>query len=165
MENEQAVPDTTEQAAAEVKAEQLPAENAPQAPPDADEKPAVQPESLKDQAEDEAKAPDEPAAAPQQAQEAAPPEHDARLADAELRAAAALAGIPAARIPYAVRMADAAKVEDAESAARQIAAIVRDVPELKQQAQSTGSNGNFARKGAAQDPVTQAILDGFDRRF
>lgn len=72
----------------------------------------------------------------------------AKLADAELRAAAALAGIPAERIPYAVRMADASKVVDAKSAGEQIAAIVKDVPELKQQPQATGSAGNFPRKTA-----------------
>lgn len=122
-----------------------------------------QPEETVKPAADAAEAPEKQA---EQAEE--PPEKDdtaAKLADAELRAAAALAGIPAARIPYAVRMANAGKVTDAKTAADEIATIVRDVPELKQQAQGTGSAGNFARKDATKDPDTQAILDGFNHRF
>lgn len=73
-----------------------------------------------------------------------------RLLDAELRAAAALAGVPAAKIPYAVRLADKDKAAGAEDlsayAAEQIKQIVQDLPELAAAVNGTGSAGDHARK-------------------
>lgn len=147
MDTEKVVTDTAEQAADQA-AEQQAAETAVEAQPAAEEKPAAQAAQQPDEAEPTAEGQAEQPAKEEKEEEkgTAQPDPAAKLADAELRAAAALAGIPAARIPYAVRMADAGKVTDAASAAQQIAAIVRDVPELKQQAQGTGSGGNFARR-------------------
>lgn len=83
---------------------------------------------------------------------------NARLLDAELRSAAALAGVPKARIPYAVRMAETKGIDlNAEDAAEKIAAamekVLSDVPELRSSAGvGTGSVGNFARRTEAIDP-------------
>ena len=73
--------------------------------------------------------------------ETPPPAPDAqaltqRLMDAELRAAAALAGVPAARIPYAVRMAqvagaDAPDADMAKLCGDAIGRVLTDVPELR----------------------------------
>lgn len=91
----------------------------------------------KETAEADAKAPD--AAALQ-----------GKLLDAELRAAAALAGVPAAKIPYAIRLADKEKAAGAEDlsafAAEQIKQIVQDLPELAAAVNGTGSAGDHARK-------------------
>lgn len=73
-----------------------------------------------------------------------------KLLDAELRAAAALAGVPAAKIPYAIRLADKEKAAGAEDlsafAAEQIKQIVQDLPELAAAVNGTGSAGDHARK-------------------
>lgn len=86
---------------------------------------------------------------------------NARMLDAELRAAAALAGIPANKIPHAVRMADRDKAADAQDltqfATEQIQQIIRDIPELGQQPAATGSAGNHARTDA-KDP----FIKGFE---
>lgn len=89
-------------------------------------------------------------------------EPDARVVDAELRAAAALAGIPAERIPYAVRLADRTKASEAEDTAAwaeaQIKQIVQDLPELARQANGTGSAGERARQSTAKkDPFLQGL--------
>lgn len=87
---------------------------------------------------------------------------EARVLSAELRAAAALAGVPAAKIPHLVRMADLEAAKDAKDlaafAAAQVQAILKDVPELGAQAAGTGSAGNHARK---QEPTKDPFLKGF----
>lgn len=93
----------------------------------------------------------------------------AQALSAELRAAAALAGVPAAKIPHLVRMADLAGAKEAKDlaafAAAQVQAILKDVPELGAQAAGTGSAGNHARQDGAKDPETDAIIKGFDQRY
>lgn len=83
----------------------------------------------------------------------------AKLGEYQLRTAAALAGIPKERIPYAMRMADVEGLDPsaADAAAQYTAAIekvLEAVPELRGGAGvGTGSVGNFARKSAdAIDP-------------
>ena len=76
---------------------------------------------------------------------------NARLAEAQLRSAAALAGVPKGRIAYAMRMADVSGIDPlADDAADKYAAaidkVLSDVPELRGSAGGTGSTGNFARK-------------------
>lgn len=129
-----------EEKAEETKAEQPPADAAP------------------DPKEPEAQTPPTPDAAAMKAQ----------VIDAELRAAAALAGVPANKIPYVTRLADhaaAQAVEDpAQFAAAQIKQIVQDFPELAQQPAGTGSAGNHTR-AEVKDPETEAIIAGFQKRL
>lgn len=74
----------------------------------------------------------------------------AKLAETQLRSAAALAGVPKARIPYVMRMADVTGLDPsaadaAESYQKAVDKVLADVPELRAGA-GTGSAGNFARK-------------------
>lgn len=81
---------------------------------------------------------------------------------AELRTAAALAGVPKERIPYVLRMCDtegidldAADAQDKLDAA--VAKVLEAVPELRGGA-GTGSTGNFARRnGGAEDALDAKI--------
>lgn len=83
----------------------------------------------------------------------------AKLGEYQLRTAAALAGVPKERIPYAMRMADVTGLDPsaADAAAQYAAAIAKvleAVPELRGGAGvGTGSVGNFARRSPdAIDP-------------
>ena len=81
-----------------------------------------------------------------------------RIMTAELRSAAALAGVPKERIPYVLRLADTTGIDlNANDAGEKIEAaigkVLTDLPELRGSAGGTGSTGNFARKtGEAEDP-------------
>lgn len=87
---------------------------------------------------------------------------NARAVQAELRTAAALAGVPKERIPYVLRMCDtegidldAADAQDKLDAA--VAKVLEAVPELRGGA-GTGSAGNFARRnGNAEDALDAKI--------
>lgn len=81
-----------------------------------------------------------------------------RALQAELRGAAAIAGVPRDRIPYVLRLADTSGIDltaadaDAKVTAA-IEAVLADLPELRGGAVGTGSVGNFARKSTtAEDP-------------
>lgn len=74
-----------------------------------------------------------------------------RALQAELRSAAALAGVSKERIPYVLRLADTAGIDlaaaDADGKiASAIEKVLGDLPELRGGAVGTGSVGNFARK-------------------
>jgi len=81
-----------------------------------------------------------------------------RIMTAELRSAAALAGVPKERIPYVLKLADTTGIDlNANDAGEKIEAaigkVLTDLPELRGSAGGTGSTGNFARKtGEAEDP-------------
>ena len=87
---------------------------------------------------------------------------NARAVQAELRTAAALAGVPKERIPYVLRMCDtegidldAADAQDKLDAA--VAKVLEAVPELRG-GTGTGSTGNFARRnGGAEDALDAKI--------
>ncbi len=92
-----------------------------------------------------------------------------KLGEYQLRTAAALAGVPKERIPYAMRMADVEGLDPSapDAAAGYTAAIAKvleAVPELRGSAGvGTGSVGNFPRKSPdALDPdiakITKNIL-------
>lgn len=89
---------------------------------------------------------------------------NARAMQAELRTAAALAGVPKERIPYVLRMCDtegidldAADAQDKLDAA--VAKVLEAVPELRGGA-GTGSTGNFARRsGNAEDALDAKIRE------
>lgn len=93
----------------------------------------------------------------------------ARVLDAELRAAAAVAGVPANRLAYVTRLADLSQAKDAdpaEYAKSQIRQILSDFPELAHQPSGTGSAGNHQRAAtSAENPEDQAIKAGFKQRF
>lgn len=111
------------------------------------------------------KAPDE---APKQKPDADAAAMRAQVIDAELRAAAALAGVPAYRVAYVTRLADRSAAEDADPARyaqAQVQQILTDFPELLQQPPGTGSAGNHARQEGRADADTEAILNGFNQRF
>ena len=103
-------------------------------------------------------------AAPAAEESAAPAAADAtdadalntRLVDAELRAAAALAGVPAAKLPYVVRMADKAGLAGDDlsgAAAKAVAAVLAAVPELGGSAAvPLGSMGDHRRVGVGETP-------------
>lgn len=121
-------------------------------------------------AADAAPAATPPAQEPPQTQQAPPAEDPAarlsaltqRAAEAELRAAAALSGVPADKLPYALRMCDRAALcaQGADMAAlarEQIAAVLRDVPELAGRGGSLpGSLGDHKRTGAAPSAEDEA---------
>lgn len=132
----------------------------PDPEPEADLAPDPEPEPEPEPEPDPAP---EPESEPEPEPEAALPnvqELIDRTLNAELRAAAALAGIPAIRIPYAMQMAKrstAAGVEDLTKwADEQIAQIVRDIPELVRKPAGTGSAGDMIRK-------TPAKVDAFEK--
>ena len=87
---------------------------------------------------------------------------NARAVQAELRTAAALAGVPKERIPYVLRLCDtegidldAADAQDKLDAA--VAKVLEAVPEMRGGA-GTGSTGNFARRnGGAEDALDAKI--------
>ncbi len=85
-----------------------------------------------------------------------------QAAEAELRAAAALAGVPGEKLPYALRMCDRAALcaQGADMTAlakEQIAAVLRDVPELAGRGGSLpGSLGDHKRVGADQSAEDKA---------
>lgn len=89
---------------------------------------------------------------------------NARAIRAELRTAAALAGIPKARIPYVLRMCDTEGIDlDAADAQEKldaaVAKVLEAVPELCGGA-GTGSTGNFARRsGNAEDALDAKIRE------
>lgn len=112
-------------------------------------------------------APDQTAAAQEQAPSAEDPAArlsalTQRAAEAELRAAAALSGVPAEKLPYALRMCDPAALcaQGADMAAlarEQVAAVLRDVPELAGRGGSLpGSLGDHKRVGAAPSAEDEA---------
>lgn len=106
-----------------------------------EQKPAEETKAPENEAEEAPKA-EESAAAPDTATMQ-------QVLKAELRAAAALAGVPKEKIPYAVRLADLNAPEGAdpaEYAEKQIGEILQDVPELRQTSASTGSAGEHVRK-------------------
>ncbi len=77
-----------------------------------------------------------------------------RVISAEVRAAAALCGVSAERLPYVVRMCDmsAAHEADADVAAiarEQVRAVLTAVPEMAGSPVSTGTLGDFKRSPAA----------------
>ena len=78
---------------------------------------------------------------------------NARAVQAELRTAAALAGVPKERIPYVLRLCDTEGI-DLDAA---VAKVLEAVPELRGGA-GTGSTGNFARRnGGAEDALDAKI--------
>ena len=80
---------------------------------------------------------------------------NARAMQAELRTAAALAGVPKERIPYVLRMCDTEGI-DLDAA---VAKVLEAVPELCGGA-GTGSTGNFARRnGNAEDALDAKIRE------
>ena len=100
-----------------------------------------------------------------------PQQHDAalarvtqRAAEAELRAAAALAGVSAEKLPYVVRLCDAAALtaKDADMgklAQAQVAAVLKTVPELGTRPAS-GSLGDHkrVREGTAAEDDTRTTF-------
>jgi len=125
-------------------------EAAAQDPPAAEGQPAAQTENPP--AQEDTKPDDAPDHAKQL--EAA----QQRIMTAELRSAAALAGVPKERIPYVLKLADTTGIDlNANDAGEKIEAaigkVLTDLPELRGSAGGTGSTGNFARKtGEAEDP-------------
>jgi len=84
-----------------------------------------------------------------------------KAAEAELRAAAALAGVPAGKLPYVLRMCDASALcaEGADMgrlAREQIAAVIRDVPEMAGGRPVAGSLGDHKRVGSGPNPEDEA---------
>lgn len=130
----------------------------PDPEPEADTAPDPEPDPKADPAA-------EPEPAPEPEPEAVQPnvqELIDRALNAELRAAAAMAGIPAARIPYAMQMAKRSTAAEAEDltkwADEQISQIVRDIPELVHKPAGTGSAGDMIRKAAAKvDPFEKGL--------
>ncbi len=124
-------------------------EAAAQNPPAAQEQPAEKAENPPGQEDRQEDKPD-----PEKRLEAA----QQRILTAELRSAAALAGVAKERIPYVLKLADTASIDlDANDAGEKIEAaidkVLADLPELRGGAGGTGSAGNFARKtGEAEDP-------------
>lgn len=98
------------------------------------------------------------------AREAPAPDADAlqaRVIEAELRAAAAVAGVPANKLAYVTRLADrsqAGGADPAKYAAAQIKQILTDFPELAQQPAGTGGAGNHARNPEqGKDPFLKGM--------
>lgn len=125
-------------------------EAAAQDPPAAEGQPAAQtenPPAQEDTKPDDAPDPAKQLEAAQQ-----------RIMTAELRSAAALAGVPKERIPYVLKLADTTGIDlNANDAGEKIEAaigkVLTDLPELRGSAGGTGSTGNFARKtGEPEDP-------------
>ena len=84
-----------------------------------------------------------------------------KAAEAELRAAAALAGVPAGKLPYVLRMCDASALcaEGADMgrlAREQIAAVIRDVPEMAGGRPVAGRLGDHKRVGSGPNPEDEA---------
>ena len=81
-----------------------------------------------------------------------------RIMTAEMRSAAALAGVPKERIGYVLKLADTTGIDlDADDADEKIAAaigkVLDDLPELRGKPGGTGAVGNFARRtGETEDP-------------
>lgn len=78
-----------------------------------------------------------------------------RLAQAELRAAAAAAGVPAAKLPYVAKLCDLAPLcekgaDMGELAAAQVARVLQDLPELGATA-AVGSLGDHKRMSALSE--------------
>ena len=151
-------PETGEAAAA---AEAEPAAPAESAVPPADSAEAETPPAK----ETGAKEPD----APQAAQEDVQNRLQAltlRPAEAELRAAAAMAGVSAAKLPWVVRLCDAQAlcIQDAdmgELAAQQVAAVLRDVPELAGSRSMPGSLGDHRTVGTIQRSEEDLVRETF----
>lgn len=87
-----------------------------------------------------------------------------RAAEAELRAAAALAGVSAEKLPYVVRLCDAAALtaKDADMgklAQAQVAAVLKAVPELGTRP-AAGSLGDHkrVREGTAAEDDTRTTF-------
>lgn len=84
-----------------------------------------------------------------------------KAAEAELRAAAALAGVPAGKLPYVLRMCDSSALcaegaDMGQLAQEQIAAVIRDVPEMAGGRPVAGSLGDHKRVGSGPDPEAEA---------
>lgn len=84
-----------------------------------------------------------------------------KAAEAELRAAAALAGVPAGKLPYVLRMCDSSALcaegaDMGQLAQEQIAAVIRDVPEMAGGKPVAGSLGDHKRVGSGTDPEAEA---------
>lgn len=84
-----------------------------------------------------------------------------KAAEAELRAAAALAGVPAGKLPYVLRMCDAsalcaAGADMGRLAQEQIAAVIRDVPEMAGGRPVAGSLGDHKRVGSGSTQEDEA---------
>lgn len=94
-----------------------------------------------------------------------------QVADAELRAAAALAGVPAGKLTYVVRMCDAAAlcqqgVDMGKLAADQVAAVLRDVPELASVPRSLpGSLGDHKNTGTPGKSAEDLAREAFAARL
>lgn len=86
-----------------------------------------------------------------------------RAAEAELRAAAALAGVSAEKLPYVVRLCDAAALtaKDADMgklAQAQVAAVLKAVPELGQAAAGSLGDHKRVREGTAAEDDTRTTF-------
>lgn len=84
-----------------------------------------------------------------------------KAAEAELRAAAALAGVPVGKLPYVLRMCDASALcadgaDMGRLAQEQIAAVIRDVPEMAGGRPVAGSLGDHKRVGSGLNPEDEA---------
>ena len=89
-----------------------------------------------------------------------------QAAAAELRAAAALAGVPAERLEYVVRLCDrdalCAKGADMSAlAAGQVAGVLRDVPELGGARSMPGSLGDHKHTGAPGKSAEELAREAF----
>lgn len=161
MENEQTVVDTTEMAGQEPNASV--GESTTDKTEGANEKvPAVGKETAAETektVEKESGTDGEPAAEKQdekkteetRAKDAADP----RYAEAELKAACAIAGIPKERIAFAMRALDKSAVKNAEDAEKQVNELLQIMPMFAEQANGTGSTGAFARKQESESEATR----------
>lgn len=147
--------ETAVETVADDPAQEQPIETAaaePAAPP-AEENPPAEQEAEKPAAED-------PADLPAEEQPAEEPAPDIgaltqRLAQAELRAAAAAAGVPAAKLPYVAKLCETAPLCEKGAdmgalAAEQVAKVLRDLPELGAAA-AVGSLGDHRRLPAESE--------------
>ena len=106
----------------------------------------------------ESAAPAQEAAAAQSVDEPAAAEKPAAPAaekSADHAAAGALAGVPAAKLPYVVRMADRSELSGDDlsaAAAKAVAAVLAAVPELGGAAAPVGSMGDHRRVGVGETP-------------
>ena len=108
----------------------------------------------------EPQAPEQSAPTPQEQAEEASAALAQRAAEAELRAAAAVAGVSAEKLPYVVRLCDApartaAGADMGALATAQVAALLKEMPELCARP-AGGSLGDHKRAAAWAQPEETA---------
>jgi len=159
-----AAEDTSQQAAqqAQTETDSQAAQGMDQAGPDAAQEPVQEADQGGAAEESEAQETQETGKADQAEKTPDIEALQARVLDAELRAAAAVAGVPANRLAYVARLADTGQAkgaDPAEYAKDQIKRILSDFPELVQQPSGTGSAGNHAR---AQEQKKDPFIKGME---